>query len=157
MPSSCPACCSAQLNCPSFSGMRVLKCILDKDVCSLWQGRVARTICVYISGSPPLPPHFNVGSGVANSGCRPFMLVTVWWPRQQSSPTLKWGGRGGRQGQIAKLEPHYIDSTEKGSSHTPLTDTGAAQQLASQPLKCKIAHSRFLLPGMDTNKWSSPH
>ena len=119
-------------------------------------GSHAQYVCTFLV-LPPLPPHFNVGSGVATSGCRPFMLVTVWWPRQQSSPTLTWGGRGGRQGQIAKLEPHYIDSTEKGSSHTPLTDTGAAQQLASQPLKCKIAHSRFLLPGMDTPKRSSPY
>ena len=53
--------------------------------------------CVYGWFAPPLPPHFNVGTGVASSGHRLFMVVPVWWPtlfdgEGSSHPTLKWGG-----------------------------------------------------------------
>ena len=119
------------------------------------EGRT-HNMCVHFWFSPPAPP-FQCWIRRCHFGMSSLYACHCLVAKAAVISNIEMGGRGGRQGQIAKLEPHYIDSTEKGSSHTPLTDTGAAQQLASQPLKCKIAHSRFLLPGMDTNKWSSPH
>ena len=65
---------------------------------------------------------------------------------------IEMGGLGGRQGQTSKPEPHHIESAGKGSDHTPWTETGTAQQLASQPLNCKIA-----IPAFHSQVWTPMH
>ena len=47
---------------------------------------------------------------------------------------LNGGARGAWQERIAKPEPNYIESAEKGSDYTPLAETSAEQQLATRHL-----------------------
>ena len=113
------------------------------------EGRT-HNMCVHFWCSPPLPPHFNVGSGVANSGLSSLHACHCLVAKAAVISNIEMGGRRGRQGQIAKLEPHYIDSTEKGSNHTPLTHT----QARLSNLHLNLLNARSPIPAFYSQVWT---